>query len=100
MSMKTKIVAVANAVAVATALLMITVALDCFVTGAFLGAGSPLHVVPLTRGIVSGSPVLVIGIPCAVLGVACFVKERGASGDQMKKLHTYCIVRSTKKVEI
>lgn len=75
---KTAGAAATNAVAVMTALMMVTVALDCLVTSAFLGASgrSSLHVVPLTRDAAANHPVAVLGLPCFVLAVACFLKER------------------------
>ncbi|KAG6538341.1 hypothetical protein ZIOFF_003456 [Zingiber officinale] len=50
---------VAHAVAVVIALLMVTVALDCLVTSAYLSADgrSSLHVVPLTHDAVENHPV-------------------------------------------
>ncbi|RWV81509.1 hypothetical protein GW17_00057068 [Ensete ventricosum] len=65
----------ANAVAVATALLMIAVALDCFVTRLCLGGS--LHVIPLTHDAATKKPVVVLALPCAVLAVASFVKAQG-----------------------
>ncbi|CAL9043950.1 unnamed protein product, partial [Musa banksii] len=67
----------ANAVAVATALLMIAVALDCFVTRLCLGVGGSLHVIPLTHDAATKKPVVVLAFPCVVLAVACFVKAQG-----------------------
>ncbi|KAG6534028.1 hypothetical protein ZIOFF_007909 [Zingiber officinale] len=69
---------VAHAVAVVIALLMVTVALDCLVTSAYLSADgrSSLHVVPLTHDAVENHPVVVLGLPCFVLAVACFLKDR------------------------